>query len=252
MPKPAGRVVQALRSGLRALLAPRNRTLLVVLSAALSTLLVIVLVNVLPTDRPGPTPSTHAAAESVRGGSAAPTPAHSTPSDGANSHRGTKGTGKGKDKGDRTPARGKRVDWRSPSQSVPYPDPLAHPDLELDVSIGDQRVYVRAGGKTLYTMYASTGMDGSTPRGTFEIEAERGDYFFNSQEGMGARYYTSFNRHGVFLFHTVPTDSRGNYIDSEADLLGRRPSSHGCVRLTIPDAKWIMDKIPTGTKVVIS
>lgn len=250
MPKPAGRVVQTLRSGLRALLAPRNRTLLVVISAALSTLLVIVLVNVLPADRPGPTPSTHAAAESVRGGSAATTPAHSTPSDGANLHRGTKGTGKGQ-KGS-TPARGKAVDWRSPSQPVPYPDPLTHPDLELDVSIGDQRVYVRAGGKTLYTMYASTGMDGSTPRGTFEIEAERGDYFFNSQEGMGARYYTSFNRHGVFLFHTVPTDAKGDYIDSEADLLGRRPSSHGCVRLTIPDAKWIMDKIPTGTKVVIS
>ncbi|MCT6848759.1 MAG: L,D-transpeptidase, partial [Apilactobacillus kunkeei] len=28
-------------------------------------------------------------------------------------------------------------------------------------------------------------------------------------------------------------------------------NSHGCVRLSIPDAKWINSSVPTGTKVVI-
>nr|WP_224758021.1 L,D-transpeptidase [Limosilactobacillus oris] len=27
--------------------------------------------------------------------------------------------------------------------------------------------------------------------------------------------------------------------------------SHGCIRLSIPDAYWIMHNVPTGTRVVI-
>ena len=100
-------------------------------------------------------------------------------------------------------------------------------------------------------MYASTGMDDSTPRGSFRIQNERGDHFYNPGEGMGARYYTSFLNHGVFLFHSVPTDSKGGYIKEEADMLGIRPGSHGCIRLTVPDARWIMQSVPTGTPVLV-
>ncbi|MCT6811142.1 MAG: L,D-transpeptidase, partial [Bifidobacterium sp.] len=144
------------------------------------------------------------------------------------------------------------VDWLKPSQQVDYPDPAAHPGLSLEVSLQDQRVYVRDGSQLLYTMYASTGMDDSTPRGSFRIQSERGDHFYNPSEGMGARYYTSFLNHGVFLFHSVPTDSSGSYIKEEADLLGIRPSSHGCIRLTVPDSLWIMQSVPTGTPVLIN
>ena len=143
------------------------------------------------------------------------------------------------------------VDWLKPSQQVDYPDPAVHPGLSLEVSLQDQRVYVRDGSQLLYTMYASTGMDDSTPRGSFRIQAERGDHFYNPSEGMGARYYTSFLNHGVFLFHSVPTDLSGSYIKEEADLLGIRPSSHGCIRLTVPDALWIMQSVPTGTPVLV-
>ena len=143
------------------------------------------------------------------------------------------------------------VDWLKPSQQVDYPDPAAHPGLSLEVSLQDQRVYVRDGSELLYTMYASTGMDDSTPRGSFRIQAERGDHFYNPNEGMGARYYTSFLNHGVFLFHSVPTDSKGGYIKEEADMLGIRPGSHGCIRLTVPDARWIMQSVPTGTPVLV-
>ena len=144
------------------------------------------------------------------------------------------------------------VDWLKPSQQIDYPDPAAHPGLSLEVSLQDQRVYVRDGSELLYTMYASSGMGDSTPRGSFRIQAERGDHFYNPSEGMGARYYTSFLNHGVFLFHSVPTDSRGSYIKEEADLLGVRPSSHGCIRLTVPDARWIMQFVPTGTPVLVT
>ncbi len=143
------------------------------------------------------------------------------------------------------------VNWRKPSQSKAYPDLKKHPHLELGVNLKKQRVYLKDGHKVLYTMYASTGMKNTTPKGTFHIQSERGDYFYNPNEKMGAHYYTSFLNHGQYLFHTVPTDVQGKYIASEAKLLGKKPASHGCVRLTIPDAQWINANIPVGTKVKI-
>jgi lipoprotein-anchoring transpeptidase ErfK/SrfK len=45
-------------------------------------------------------------------------------------------------------------------------------------------------------------------------------------------------------------DKNGNVIESEAMKLGQK-ASHGCVRLAIPDAKWIYDNIRYNTKVEI-
>jgi lipoprotein-anchoring transpeptidase ErfK/SrfK len=143
----------------------------------------------------------------------------------------------------------KTVDWTKPSESKAYPDVSKYQNLELQVNLKRQRVYVKSGSQVLYTMYASSGMNNSTPTGTYKI-GSRGYSFYNPTEKMGAHYWTAFIG-TTYLFHSVPTDSNGNYITSEAVYLGKRPSSHGCVRLSIPDAKWINEKIPTGTKVVI-
>ncbi|KLI75842.1 MULTISPECIES: L,D-transpeptidase [Lacticaseibacillus] len=145
----------------------------------------------------------------------------------------------------------KKIDWQAPSENQPYPDLTQHPHLSLVVSLNKQRVFVKDGAKNLYTMYASTGIDDSTPHGHFKIQSERGYDFFNPEEQMGAHYYTSFYLHGTYLFHTVPTDINGQYIEAEAAKLGQKPGSHGCVRLSIPDAKWIFETVPTGTPVVI-
>lgn len=90
-----------------------------------------------------------------------------------------------------------------------------------------------------------------TPKGTFEIQAERGDHFYNAQSGEGANYWVSFKDHGIYLFHTVPVDANGNYVVSEAEQLGKSSNSHGCVRLSVADAKWFYENIKTGTKVVV-
>ena len=50
----------------------------------------------------------------------------------------------------------------------------------------------------------------------------------------------------------MPTDENGNYITSEAKKLGKKASSHGCVRLSVADAKWLYNNVTTGTKVVIT
>lgn len=144
----------------------------------------------------------------------------------------------------------KTIDWRAPSEKKAYPDLKQHPHVWLDVSQGKQRVYVKDGNTVLYTMYASTGMNNTTPNGTFTIEAERGKSFFNKSLNEGANYWTSWSGHGVYLFHSVPTDAAGNYNVTEAEKLGHK-ASHGCVRLTIADAQWINTYIPYGTKVVV-
>ncbi|WP_366515887.1 L,D-transpeptidase [uncultured Bifidobacterium sp.] len=37
----------------------------------------------------------------------------------------------------------------------------------------------------------------------------------------------------------------------QADLLGIRPGSHGCVGLTIPDARRVMEHVPVDTAVEV-
>ncbi|WDF81973.1 L,D-transpeptidase [Lacticaseibacillus pabuli] len=143
------------------------------------------------------------------------------------------------------------VNWRRPSQAKPYPKPSQHKKLWLDVDLSKQRVFLKDGHTLLYTMYASSGVKHTTPTGHFKIQSERGQSFFNGSEQMGANYYTSFYRHGVYLFHSVPTDLQGHYIPKEAAKLGKKPGSHGCVRLTVADAKWIFKNIKVGTKVKV-
>ena len=39
------------------------------------------------------------------------------------------------------------------------------------------------------------------------------------------------------LLHSVPIDASGDYIEEEAEELGQKANSHGCIRLTVADAK---------------
>lgn len=142
------------------------------------------------------------------------------------------------------------IDWRAPSETKPYPDLKQHSHVTLEVAQGKQRVYVKDGKTTLYTMYVSTGIKHTTPNGKFAIQAERGKSFYNKKLKEGANYWTSWSGHGVYLFHSVPTTAKGHYKAKEAEKLGTK-ASHGCVRLTIPDAKWINQHIPYGTKVIV-
>lgn len=63
--------------------------------------------------------------------------------------------------------------------------------------------------------------------------------------GYTCYYYTQF--YGDYLFHSSPYYVNSNRI---MDPTMGVPSSAGCVRLEIQNAKWIYDNIPYGTKVV--
>ncbi|WP_396121421.1 L,D-transpeptidase [Apilactobacillus apisilvae] len=148
-----------------------------------------------------------------------------------------------------------KIDWRKSSENKPYPDMNIKNNNWLLVSIKKQRVYVMSSkNKVLYTMYCSTGSDNGdnmTPRGTYSIQAERGSHFYNAASGEGANYWTSWKDHGIYLFHSVPVNKAGKYLMKDAHQLGKKANSHGCIRLSVPDAKWINQHVPFGTKVEI-
>ncbi|MBA1394597.1 murein L,D-transpeptidase, partial [Lactobacillus sp. XV13L] len=116
-------------------------------------------------------------------------------------------------------------------------------------------VYIMRDQKPLYTMIASGGLyknnKSLTPTGTFEIRHDRGDSFYNPKLNEGANNWLSWDDKNIYLFHSVPTKSNGTYNLKQARKLGVKPGSHGCVRLSVPDSRWMVEHIPAGTKVII-
>lgn len=150
------------------------------------------------------------------------------------------------------------INYRKSSETVPYPDINKLKDPWIKVSIARNRVYIMDGHKCVYTMYASAGKYetkngkrvSTTPTGTFAIQDARGDSFYNPAVKCGANNYASWHDNGSYLFHSVPTDKDGHYIKAEAAKLGKSTAPHGCIRLSVPDSKWMMN-VPAGTKVVV-
>lgn len=120
----------------------------------------------------------------------------------------------------------------------------------INVSIKNQKTYIYK-GKTdnwqlVKTCLCSTGMAGDdTPSGSFSIK-EKGDWFFSEKYDQGGKYWTQIT--GDILFHSIPFAKDKTTI---LDYTMNKPSSHGCVRLSIDDAKWIYNNIPKGSKVII-
>lgn len=166
------------------------------------------------------------------------------------------------------------IDWNKPSESLPYPDlsltkyqnTKKHKHrLWIEVSPKKQRVYIRSGKYTIYTMYASIAKNyenhqsdyQKTPEGHEKIEKRRGTEYFDETKGYGAKYWTSFKGDGVYRFESVPFNKDGKVITKQAKMLGQKVTrkhnvkAYGSIRLTVSDAKWIMENVPAKTKVVI-
>lgn len=137
-----------------------------------------------------------------------------------------------------------------PQSGVPQTPPDEKSTYWIDVDVSEQQVKIMQDEEVLWTMTASTGVEGKeTPLGTFQIQ-NRGDWFFSEKYQQGAKYWVSFKDWGIYLFHSLAMDKDKNVIPEEAEKLGER-ASHGCVRLAIEDAKWIYDNIPERARVVI-
>lgn len=153
------------------------------------------------------------------------------------------------------------IDWHKSSETVPYPDLNKVKDFWIKVDLKNNRTYLYDGSKVIYTMYSTGGiykkdpktgkLKSVTPTGTFYAQQERGDSFFNQSLKEGANYYVSWKNHGEYLFHSVPTKADGKYNEQEAAKLGKIQGSHGCIRLSVPDAQWMEKNLPVGTKIEI-
>ncbi|WP_242334733.1 L,D-transpeptidase [Limosilactobacillus urinaemulieris] len=153
------------------------------------------------------------------------------------------------------------IDWQKSSETKVYPNLSKVKHLWIKVNLKTNRTYLYDGNHVIYTMYSTGGiykkdpktgkMKSMTPTGTFYVQQERGNSFYNARLKEGANYYTSWLNHGEYLFHSVPTNADGSYNKKEAAKLGKSTGSHGCIRLSVADAKWMEENLPVGTKVEI-
>lgn len=89
----------------------------------------------------------------------------------------------------------------------------------------------------------------STPTGTFKTPAK---YRWHTLQGPSYGQYCT-RIYGGYLFHSVWYYENGKNDTvsvAQYNKLGQT-ASHGCVRLTVADAKWIYDNCPLGTEVKI-
>lgn len=127
----------------------------------------------------------------------------------------------------------------------------------LVVDVSDQRVYAYQWSGSDYdtkvrTMVCSTGKTSTpTPLGTYSCDGRACDrwYYFKDFNCYAQYAYRIF---GGILFHSVTYSKMNEKTVSRSAInnLGKR-ASHGCVRLSVEDAKWIFDNCPNGTTVTI-
>ena len=128
----------------------------------------------------------------------------------------------------------------------------------LKVSVADQRVYAYGLDANneytdlVRTMKCSTGRKGTpTPTGTFRESTGPGArWHYFKKFDCWAQY--AFYIEGDIMFHSVLYGSMGGSVTrSSVNNLGSR-ASHGCVRLSVEDAKWIWTNCPRNTTVEVS
>jgi hypothetical protein len=113
---------------------------------------------------------------------------------------------------------------------------------------GEHNVTIYRGSEVVRVFKASGGkVTSPTPLGTYFLY-NRGYAFWNQRLQEGAYYWVQFS--GPYLVHSVPFDDSGKLKQEELGKLGQA-ASHGCIRLSLEDAKWFFHHVPNGTMIVI-
>jgi len=146
---------------------------------------------------------------------------------------------------------------RSGGAPKPSPEPTPIP-YYLEVDVANQLIKVfgldEMGQHTKLekVFICSTGTTSYPSRpGTYTLSGRKARWAeFPNWGGGKARWWVRIN--GDIAFHSVIYNS--NNLDdvnmSSVRKLGSR-ASHGCIRLTVADAKWIYDNVGAGTRVLI-
>ncbi len=114
----------------------------------------------------------------------------------------------------------------------------------IDVSIKLQRAYVYGSdGSLMREIPISSGRGGRTPLGRFAVTTRSEWTTATSDPKVRMQWMTRFN--GGIGFHGIPR--KGNTALSTP--LGQRAVSHGCIRMSDEDARYIYQWVPRGTPV---
>ncbi len=146
------------------------------------------------------------------------------------------------------------------ADGVPKPEATPEPiAFQVEVDVNNQVVKVwswtadTGGYTTLYKCFlcsSGTKSNPSTP-GTYVLSGRKARWcYFNKWGGSKAQYWTKIDEE--IAFHSVIYSDYDEMTlrTSSLNNLGTR-QSHGCIRLTVADAKWIYDNCGEGTVVVI-
>lgn len=138
-----------------------------------------------------------------------------------------------------------------------YPEGFPKADTyKIIVDIANQVTMVyKKDDKGEYTvpvryMLCSTGLEDRTPVGTFDMDSYHVRFSVFVRDGRCGQYWTQIR--GAIYFHTTlyTKEDAATYIEETTAELGSK-ASHGCVRLCVPDARFMWYNIAPGTKCVI-
>lgn len=124
----------------------------------------------------------------------------------------------------------------------------------LSVSLEDQRVYVYQLGadkkyELINTFLCSTGLFGPTPTGVFTTTGPGRRWHYFKEFFIWAQY--AYSIEGDILFHSVLYKNKGGSPTwGSVHSLGHK-ASHGCVRLSVENAKWVYENCEKGTVVTV-
>ena len=125
--------------------------------------------------------------------------------------------------------------------------------IVVDLSEQTTVVYDKDGA-VLKTFDVSTGLDSSTPLGSFKVFSKSSRTFYTPRPEEKMRWMTRFTkgrRGGNIGFHGIPYKVTKQGEVAFPTPLGVAPSSHGCVRMLETEAKWIYTHSDIGTVVKV-
>ena len=127
--------------------------------------------------------------------------------------------------------------------------------IGVDVTNQIVTIYRTEDDAIVRQMLCSSGMNDSTPIGTFYLMpkgrvTERGEWTWFQQYHCWVKYATRIYR--GYMFHSLPFEKKdeSTMIEQSVKEFGM-PTSHGCMRLRVDDARFIAKECLEGTKVVI-
>lgn len=127
--------------------------------------------------------------------------------------------------------------------------------IEVDITNQIVTIYNTSDQSIARQMLCSSGMNGSTPLGTFYLmengrASERSEWTYFQQYRCWVKYATRI--YYGYMFHSLPFEEKDDstMIAQHAREFGM-PTSHGCMRLRVEDAEFIAKRCLVGTRVRI-